>query len=106
MEPARDLLASGKSVLLNSIALLPGHCGRVWIIDIGRSFEKLCQTVGGQYPRIHTGIRHSTQPLLDGEAIDEDLEMLIPLFEQMISPSAPLDDYRRRQLGLHILSVW
>ena len=37
-------------MLLNSIALsYLGIGGRVWIIDIGRSFEKLCQTVGGQY---------------------------------------------------------
>ena len=98
---------SGKSVLLNSIALsYLGIGGRVWIIDIGRSFEKLCQTVGGQYLEFTPESDIRLNPFSMVEAIDEDLEMLIPLFEQMISPSAPLDDYRRRQLGLHILSVW
>lgn len=98
---------SGKSVLLNSIALsYLGIGGRVWIIDIGRSFEKLCQTVGGQYLEFTPDSDIRLNPFSMVEAIDEDLEMLIPLFEQMISPSAPLDDYRRRQLGLHILSVW
>lgn len=98
---------SGKSVLLNSIALsYLGIGGRVWIIDIGRSFEKLCHTVGGQYLEFTQESDIRLNPFSMVEAIDEDLEMLIPLFEQMISPSEPLDDYRRRQLGLHILSVW
>lgn len=98
---------SGKSVLLNSIALsYLGIGGRVWIIDIGRSFEKLCQTVGGQYLEFTPESDIRLNPYSMVETIDEDLEMLIPLFEQMISPSEPLDDYRRRQLGLHILSVW
>lgn len=98
---------SGKSVLLNSIALsYLGIGGRVWIIDIGRSFEKLCQTVGGQYLEFTPESDIRLNPFSMVEAIDEDLEMLIPLFAQMISPSEPLDDYRSRQLGQHVLSVW
>ncbi len=98
---------SGKSVLLNSIALsYLGIGGRVWIIDIGRSFEKLCHTAGGQYLEFTPESDIRLNPFSMVESIEEDLEMLIPLFEQMISPSEPLDDYRRRQLGLHILSVW
>lgn len=98
---------SGKSVLLNSIALsYLGIGGRVWIIDIGRSFEKLCHTVGGQYLEFTPEADIRLNPFSMVESIEEDLEMLIPLFEQMIAPSDPLDDYRRRQLGLHIQSVW
>ena len=98
---------SGKSVLLNSIALsYLGVGGRVWIIDIGRSFEKLCHTVGGQYIEFKPDADIRLNPFSMVEDIEEDIEMLVPLFEQMISPSAPLDDYRRRQLGLHIQSIW
>ena len=98
---------SGKSVLLNSIALsYLGVGGRVWIIDIGRSFEKLCHTVGGQYLEFTSESDLRLPPFSMVEDIEEDIEMLIPLFEQMISPTAPLDDYCRRQLALHILSVW
>jgi len=98
---------SGKSVLLNSIALsYLGIGGRVWIIDIGRSFEKLCHTVGGQYLEFTAEADIRLNPFSMVTTIEEDLEMLIPLFEQMISPSRPLEDYQRRQLGLHILSVW
>lgn len=98
---------SGKSVFLNSIALsYLGIGGRVWVIDIGRSFEKLCQTVGGQYLEFNQNTDIRLNPFSMVETIDEDMEMLLPLFEQMISPSEPLDDYRRRQVGLHIQSVW
>ncbi|WP_126448119.1 type IV secretion system protein TraC [Sulfuricystis multivorans] len=98
---------SGKSVLLNSIALsYLGIGGRVWIVDIGRSFEKLCHTVGGQYLEFTPESDIRLNPFTMVEDIEDDLEMLVPLFEQMVSPSEPLDDYRRRQLGLHILSVW
>lgn len=98
---------AGKSVLLNSIALsYLGVGGRVWIIDIGRSFEKLCHTVGGQFIEFTPESDIRLNPFSMVVTIEEDLEMLIPLFEQMISPSKPLDDYHRRQLGLHVQSVW
>ncbi|MBK6639100.1 MAG: type IV secretion system protein TraC [Rhodocyclaceae bacterium] len=98
---------SGKSVLLNSIALSTlGTGGRVWIFDIGRSFEKLCHTVGGQFIEFTPQANIILSPFDMVENIEDDLEMLIPLFEQMIAPSEPLDDYERRQLGLHIQSVW
>ena len=98
---------SGKSVLLNSIALsYLGIGGRVWIFDIGRSFEKLCHTVGGQFLEFTAETDIRLNPFSMVESIEDDIEMLVPLFEQMISPSEPMDDYRRRQLALHIMSVW
>jgi conjugal transfer ATP-binding protein TraC len=98
---------SGKSVLLNSIALsYLGTGGRVWIIDIGRSFEKLCHTVGGQYLEFTPDADIRLNPFSMVEDIDEDVELLVPLVEQMASPSHPLDDVCRRLLGQHVLSVW
>lgn len=98
---------SGKSVLLNHIALAYlGIGARVWIIDIGRSFEKLCHSVNGQYIEFTQESNICLNPWSMVTTIEEDLEMLLPLFEQMISPNEPLDDYRRRQLGIHIQSVW
>ena len=100
---------SGKSVLLNIIAMsYLGVGGRVWIIDIGRSFEKLCHVVGGQYIEFTAAanIRLNPFSFVKPETLDDDMEMLVPLFAQMVSPSGPLDDYRMRQLGMHIQSVW
>lgn len=99
---------SGKSVLMNLMALsYLSVGGRVWIIDIGRSFEKLCHSVpGSQYIEFTPDADIRLNPFSMVEDIDEDLEMLIPLFEQMCSPTRQLEDYERRQLGIHIQSVW
>lgn len=98
---------SGKSVFLNSVALsYLGIGARVWVIDIGRSFEKLCQTVGGQYIEFTQETDIRLNPFSMVEDINEDIEMLVPLFELMISPNTPLEEYERRQLGIHIMSVW
>ena len=41
---------SGKSVVLNELALaVLAQGGRVWIIDRGRSYEKLCRLLGGNF---------------------------------------------------------
>lgn len=100
---------SGKSVLLNIIALAYLSVGgRVWIIDIGRSFEKLCHVLGGQYIEFtaDANIRLNPWSLVNQETFDDDMEMLLPLFCQMISPNEPLDQYRKSQLGMHLTSVW
>jgi conjugal transfer ATP-binding protein TraC len=100
---------SGKSALLNLMAMsYLGVGGRVWIIDIGRSFEKLCHSAGGQYLEFTSdaNIRLNPFSLVNPDTFDDDMEMLVPLFALMISPSTPLDDYRKRQLGVHIQSVW
>jgi conjugal transfer ATP-binding protein TraC len=99
---------SGKSVFLNLMALsYVSIGGKVWIIDIGRSYEKLARTVpGGQYIEFTPEANISLNPWSMVDDIDEDMEMLVPLFAQMISPSKPLEDYHLRQLTMHIQSVW
>jgi conjugal transfer ATP-binding protein TraC len=98
---------SGKSVLLNLLALsYLGVGGRVWIFDVGRSYEKLCRLLGGQYIQFSVDSDVRINPFHLVRDIDEDLEMLIPLFAQMCSPSQPLDDFCKRNLGMHLQSVW
>lgn len=97
---------SGKSVFLNALAqgyLAVG--GKVWIIDIGRSYEKLCAHVGGQYIDFATDVP-CLNPFALIEDIEDDFEMLVLLLEQMASPTRPLEPIQRRQLGIHILDVW
>lgn len=41
---------SGKSVVMNELALgVLAQGGRVWVIDVGRSYEKLCGLLGGDF---------------------------------------------------------
>lgn len=98
---------SGKSAFLVYLVMCYLSVGaRVWIIDIGHSYEALCNTVGGQYIEFtpDTDIRVNPWQMVNN--IEEDLEMLVPLFEQMISPSVPLEEFQRRALALHVQSIW
>lgn len=104
---------AGKSFLVNELVrrtLATG--GRAWILDVGRSYKKSCDLLGGQYIEIGTeadldpATRITFNPFLLVNDLKEDMEMIKPLLAQMISPSRPLSDYENSQLELHIQSVW
>jgi conjugal transfer ATP-binding protein TraC len=98
---------SGKSLLLNEIAAAYlGTGARVWIIDVGRSYEKACRNFGGSFIEFteHAGL--SLNPFTFVDNIDEDMELLQPLLAQMVSPREPLDGFRYSTLGATIKTVW
>ena len=116
---------SGKSAFCNELVLrLLSEGDRGWIIDVGGSYKKLCEQLGGQYiafgkeGRINLNPFGMFQSVIEGYAYNaapytedqdraegEDLEMLVPVFEQMVSPNRTLTDFERRQLMMHITSV-
>lgn len=99
---------SGKSVFLNELALGSLRTGgRVWIIDIGRSYQKLCSVLNGQW------IELSIEPREDGafdclnpfsliQDLDADMDLLLPVLAQMASPSKKLDDLMLAHLQFHV----
>lgn len=103
---------SGKSVLLNEAALGGFRTGGlVRIIDTGRSYEKLCDVVEGQW------IEFSDEPRADGsydclnpfslvEDIESDMDLMLPLIAQMASPSKPLNDLELSHLLIHFTDVY
>lgn len=116
---------SGKSAFCNELVLrLLSEGDRGWIIDVGGSYKKICEQLGGLYisfghsAKINLNPFGMFQSVLEGYAFNpapfteeqeraeqEDLEMLVPVFEQMVSPNRTLIDFERRQLGMHIQSV-
>jgi len=59
---------SGKSVTVQEIAAsLIGTGARVWIIDVGRSYKKLCQLLGGAVYRVHTGFKFMLKSIFNGQ---------------------------------------
>jgi conjugal transfer ATP-binding protein TraC len=116
---------SGKSAFCNELVLrLLSEGDRGWIIDVGGSYKKLCDQLGGLYisfgktAKINLNPFGMFQSVIEGYCFDsapytdeqtraeeEDLEMLVPVFEQMVSPNRVLTDFERRQLGMHIQSV-
>lgn len=98
---------SGKSLLLNEIAAsYLGTGARVWIIDVGRSYEKACRNFGGSFIEFTENAGLSLNPFTFVDDIDEDMELLQPLLAQMVSPREPLDGFQYSTLGAAIKKVW
>jgi len=98
---------SGKSLLLNEIAAAYlGTGARVWIIDVGRSYEKACRNFGGSFIEFTERTPISINPFATVEDIDEDMELLQPLLAQMVSPREPLNAFQYSALGAAIKTVW
>lgn len=100
---------SGKSVLGNEIAIsYLGTGAKVFIIDVGRSYEKVNRILGGTF--IEFVHREDQQicinPFDNIVDIDEDMEILKPLVAQMISPSGSLSDHDRSLIEIAISEVW
>jgi len=98
---------SGKSLLLNEIALsYLGTGARVWIIDVGRSYEKACRNVGGSFIEFTEQAGICLNPFSFVDDIDEDMELLQPLLAQMVSPREALEGFQYSTLGAAIKKVW
>lgn len=100
---------SGKSVLLNDLAartLAVG--GRVFIIDSGYSYKKLCDLLGGQFIDIHPEADICINPfsMIDRAKPDEGMELMIPLIQQMASFDGKLSEYEVAQVQMHVMDVW
>lgn len=98
---------SGKSFFLNELTqrvLATG--GRVRIIDVGRSYEKLCKMLDGQFLEFTPDSRVCLNPFSMVTDLDEDMQLLKPMIGQMISPSEPLDDYQLAQVEINIRQLW
>lgn len=103
---------SGKSFLLNEIAYsYISTGGRVWIIDIGRSYEKVCQLLGGQFVEFGEGSRMCLNPFTtlcgdNPEVFAEQVAELKPIVAQMALPSRKTDDLENAWIEQAINSVW
>lgn len=97
----------GKSVLANELARREWERGtKVFIIDIGRNYERLASNVGAQYIQFTRASGISLNPFSMVTDIGEDIPLLKPLFAQMASPSRPLTDYETTQLGIILRQCW
>lgn len=80
----------GKSVFTNEMvcSVLAEGGGKVFIIDIGRSYEKLCEQIGGEFiefdPSIVINPFTKIKVAEDGNIEPEEYELLIPLAGNMI----------------------
>lgn len=108
---------AGKSVLMNEFALRYRAVGaKVFIIDVGRSYEKLCRIPGldGTYIEFTRTNPICINPFswvhpdpLHDEGILEAIKMIKPLVARMADPKAcELDGYGLGRIEESIFSVW
>lgn len=100
---------SGKSVLANELTTGYLGCGSlVFIIDVGRSYEKTCRLQGGEFIEFkdRPDYRICINPFDRIHDIREDMEILKPLVAQMVSPSGDLNDEDRAVIEMAISECW
>lgn len=77
---------SGKSFFLNEIAFsYLSKGGKVWIIDVGRSYLKLCNVLGGDFVEFSESSDICINPFSFIQDINEEMEVLKPLLSQMMT---------------------
>jgi conjugal transfer ATP-binding protein TraC len=89
---------SGKSFLANElISSTLGADGKVWVIDVGLSYQKLCETMDGQFLRFTPDSHICLNPfssLSSQEEFDEVLDILTALITTMAAPKEGLEDFQ------------
>lgn len=98
---------SGKSFLANTLVtsvLATG--GRVWIIDVGFTYKKLCETLGGQYLEFDDKTDLCINPFDFVHDLEKDMPFIKGVVALMCSMNEPLSPYELSQLEVHIQSVW
>lgn len=93
---------AGKSFFSNElIAAMLAQGGKVWVIDVGRSYMKLCETLGGQFLSFEQKSDICLNPFsgISSEAeFNEVQDILLNLLATMAAPKEGLDDFQTAQL--------
>lgn len=103
---------SGKSVFMQELMVTTlGLGGRVFVLDVGRSFEKTCLLLGGRFIEFKTKTPiclnpFSSIPVDENEATQDALSMLKSILILMAAPTKGLDDLEAAILEKAMLEVW
>lgn len=98
---------SGKSFLLNEITIsYLGTGGRVWIIDVGRSYEKLCRLLNGEFIEFAPKTDICINPFTHVRDLDEEMALLKPLLARMAAASRETNDLENAMLEEAIRRSW
>ncbi|RZI47499.1 type IV secretion system protein TraC [Rickettsiales endosymbiont of Peranema trichophorum] len=103
---------AGKSVFMQELATsILRQGGRVYVLDVGRSFEKQARQLGGQF--IEFGVQSklclnpfSTINDTSRENVEESLSVLKPIISMMVAPKSGTGDYEDSLIEKALLEVW
>jgi conjugal transfer ATP-binding protein TraC len=98
---------SGKSVLMNEMAWSYRAIGaKVWMLDLGRSFEKLCRKARGTYIEFRPDVDICMNPFSTVQDINEDIDMLVPAIAKMASMQHTLDEVQYKAISAMTLKLF
>ncbi|WP_284620625.1 type IV secretion system protein TraC [Aquabacterium humicola] len=98
---------SGKSVLMNEMAWsYRAIDAKVWMLDLGRSFERLCRKAKGTYIEFRSDVDICLNPFSRIRDIHEDIDMLVPAISKMASMSRPLDEVQYKAISAMVLQLF
>lgn len=98
---------SGKSVLMNEMAWSYRAIGaKVWMLDLGRSFEKLCRKAKGTYIEFRPEVNICLNPFTHITDINEDIDMLVPGIAKMASMQHTLEEVQYKAISAMVLKLF
>ena len=78
----------------------------VFVIDQGRSYEKLCRTFNGQFLVFDGRTKPNMNPYRQVREYTQDADMLLGIFTAMAFPTETIKDFQSANLRRHIKAVW
>jgi len=98
---------AGKSFFTQEmVTSLLGTGGRVWVIDSGGSYERLCRLVGGTYLEFSEGTLINLNPFTGIRDIVDEMPLLKAVLAQMAAPMQGLNSLQTAFLEEAIKRVW
>lgn len=98
---------AGKSFFTQElVTALLGTGGRCWVIDSGRSYEQLCQLVGGTFLAFSDSADIRLNPFTWVQRMDMEMPLFKDLLALMASPDTPLDALQKAYLEEGIQQEW
>lgn len=98
----------GKSVFVQEyIRSILGQNGIVWVIDMGRSYEKTCKLLGGEFIEFRPERPICLNPFTNVGNIQESLKVLVPLIASMArSKQGGASEVELTFIEKAIISAW
>lgn len=98
---------SGKSFLTNDIITSYISAGsRCWVIDVGRSYEKLAHAIGGDFIEFGEHSHICLNPFQIIKNYNDEADMLVGILVSMTALSDPLSDLQYARLRAKLKELW
>ena len=100
---------SGKSVTIQEVvSSLIGTGARVWIIDVGRSYKKLCQVLDGQFIEFNENAKLCLNPFTTVKPAEfkEFIGFMTPFIGSMINANQESDSIEMAFIEQAVKAVW